>query len=45
MVDFVNKLELSDKKYQNKGNVRDENYSGNLLFPIKDFVSFGKNYQ
>ena len=25
MVDFINKLELSDKKYQANGDVRDEN--------------------
>ena len=26
IVDFVNKLELNDQKYQTNGNVRDENY-------------------
>ena len=26
MVDFLNKLELSDKKYQTNENIRDENY-------------------
>ena len=35
MVDFVNKLELSDQKYQTNGNLKDGNYKGNLLFPIK----------
>ena len=40
MVDFVIKLELCDKKYQTNGNLRDENYTGELLFHMKDFVSF-----
>ena len=40
MVDFVNKLDLSDKKYHIHGNVRDENYNGKLLLPMKDFLSF-----
>ena len=38
MVDFVNKLELNDKKYQTNGNVRDENYNGKFLFPMKELV-------
>ena len=42
MVNFVNKLELSDQKYQTNGNVRDENYQGKLLFTMMEFVSFGK---
>ena len=41
MVGFVNKLDFSDQKYQTNGNLRDENYNGNFLFPINDFVSFG----
>ena len=41
MVDFVNKIELSDQIYYTNGNVIDEKYKGKLLFPIKDFVSFG----
>ena len=41
MVDFVNKLELSDQKYQSSGSVRYENYKGEFLFPTKDFVLFG----
>ena len=41
MVDFLNKLELSDQKYQNNGNLRDEHYNGKFLFPMKYFVSFG----
>ena len=40
MINFVNKLELSDQKYQTNGNLRDENYIGKCLFSIKDFVSF-----
>ena len=34
MVDFVNKIELSDQKYQNNGNVRDEKYKEEFLFPM-----------
>ena len=45
MVDFVNKLELSDQEYQTNGTVRDENYKGKLLFPMKDFLTFGKYCQ
>ena len=45
MVDSVNKLELSDQKYQTNGNVRDENYNRKLLFPMKDFASFGTDRQ
>ena len=37
MVDFVNKLDLSDKKYQTNENVRDEHYKVKLLFPMEDF--------
>ena len=45
MVDFVDKLELSDQKYQTNGNVRNENYNGNLLFSMNNFVPFGTDYQ
>ena len=38
MVNFVNKLGLSDQKYQTNGNLIDENYKEKLLFPMKDFV-------
>ena len=38
MVDFLNKLKLSDQKYQTNRNVRYENYKGKLLFPMEDFV-------
>ena len=31
MINFVNKLELSDQKYQTNGNIRDENYKGDFL--------------
>ena len=40
MMGFVNKIELSYKKYQINGSVRDENYKGELLFTMKGFVSF-----
>ena len=39
MGNFVNKLDLSDPKYQTNGNIRDKNYKGNFLVPMKDFVS------
>ena len=45
MVGFVNKLELSDQKYQTNGNLRDENYKGKFLFSMKDFVSLGTDSQ
>ena len=45
MVDFMNKLELSDQKYQTNGNIIDENYKGKFLFTIKYFVSFGTDFQ
>ena len=45
MVDFVNKLESSDQKYQTNGNVRDENYNGKFLFTIKGVVSFSTYFQ
>ena len=45
MVDFTNKIDLCDQKYQNNGNVRDENYNLTFIFPIKDFVSFGTDRQ
>ena len=45
MVDFVNKLELIDQKYQTNGNVRDENYNGKFLFTMNYFFSFGTDLQ
>ena len=39
-MNFLNKLELDDQECQTNGNLRDENYKENLLFPMKDFVSF-----
>ena len=45
MVDFVNKIEVSDQKYQTNGNVRDENYNVKFLFNMKDFVSFSTDRQ
>ena len=44
MVDFVNKLDTSDQKYQTNENERDENYKGKLSYPMKDFVSFGTDF-
>ena len=41
MVDFFNKLELIDQKYQTNGTIIGESYKGKLLFTMKDFVSFG----
>ena len=38
MADFLNKLEISDQKYQTNGNVRDENSKGKILFLMKEFV-------
>ena len=38
MVGFVNKIDLSDKKYQSNGIVRDDIYKEKLLFPMKYFV-------
>ena len=45
MVDFLNKLELSDQKYQTNGIVRYENYGRKFLFTMKYFVSFGTDSQ
>ena len=45
MVDFDNQIYFSDQKYQNNGTARDEKYKGNLLFTMKDFVSFGTDPQ
>ena len=36
MVDFLNKLELSDQKYQTNVNVRYENHKVKLLFTMKE---------
>ena len=41
MVDFVNNLKLSEKKYQANGIVIDDNYNGRLLFLMNKFVTFG----
>ena len=40
MMDFANKLQFSDQKYQTNGNIRDRNYKENFLFTMKEFVSF-----
>ena len=44
MVDFVDKLELSDQEYHTNVNVRDEHYKGKLLFPMNYFVPFGTDF-
>ena len=41
IINFVNKLELSDQKYQNIGNVKYEHYKERILFYINGFLSFG----
>ena len=40
MVYFVNRREFNYQKYQTNRTVIDENYKGNLLFSMKDFVLF-----
>ena len=45
MMDFMNKIKLSDQKYQTNGNVRDKNYKINFLFPMKYFKQFVKYSQ
>ena len=45
MVDFVNKIELSDQIYQNNGIVRYENYKGRCIFPMRDLVPLGSDSQ
>ena len=45
MIGFVNLWELNYHKYQTNGTVRDENYNGKFVFPMKDFMSFGKYSQ
>ena len=45
MVNFVNKLDLSDQKHQTNGNKRDEDYKKRLLYSMDYFVSFGTDHQ
>ena len=45
MVDFVNKLELSDQKYQTNGILGSENYKEKFLFPMKEYSLFGTDHQ
>ena len=45
MVIILNELELRDQKYQTNGIVTYNNYKGNILFPVKEFVSFGIDRQ
>ena len=35
MMNFVNNIDLSYQKHQADINIRDENYKGKLLFPMK----------
>ena len=41
MIYFSDISELNDHKYKKNGTVRDENYKGNFLFTMKEFLSFG----
>ena len=45
MVHVFSKIEFNDNKYKTDGTVRDENYKGRLLFPMKESVSFGTDSQ
>ena len=45
VIDFVNKLELSDQKYHTNGSIMDENYNRKFLFPTNEFVSFRTDCQ
>ena len=42
---IISKLKLSDPKHQTNENIRDDDYNGKFLFPMKDFVSFGTYHQ
>ena len=41
MVNFLNKLELSNQKYRTNGDISNDSYNGGSLFLMKEFVSFG----
>ena len=45
MVGFVYRLESNDQRFQTNGTVRANNYKKMLLFPMRDFVSFGTYHQ
>ena len=45
MVEFVNKPELYDHKYQTYRTVKDEKCKGKFLFTIKYLVPFGTGRQ
>ena len=45
MINFVDKLELSDQKYKTNGNIRYGSYKRNLLFTMNYFVTFGTDLQ
>ena len=45
MIEFVNKLDFNYRKYQTNGTSREESYKDKFLFPMKEFVSFGKDSQ
>ena len=38
MMIFLNKLELGYQKYQVSGNIINENYKGNILFPMMEIL-------
>ena len=42
---FLNKLKLSDQKYQTNGNLRYDNYNGKSLFTMKNVLSFSTDNQ
>ena len=41
MIDFVDKLDSNDQKYQTNRTVIDGNYNGKLLFTMRGLLSFG----
>ena len=45
MVEFFNKIEFNDKKYQTNGTVRDGSYKGKIVYPMKYFVPFVTDHQ
>ena len=45
MVDFLNKPEIIDHKYQTNGTVIDDSYKWKFSCPMKDFVPFWTDRQ
>ena len=45
MVDFVNKIELSDQKYKTNATAIYDNCNEKFLFTMMEFVSFGTYIQ